>query len=192
MSIFYGNNEKSDTRSFTIRLDTKILKNLKSYAKKENSSTNSVINQLLTQAVDWDISAARAGWVPVPKSILVEVLNRLSDEELNNISKKQVKTVLHDMLLTMRSGDTVADWISIIRSRAKASNFHYTEIDETNYIQIVLRHDLGQKFSCYLKAFQKNAFNELGCKVRTKHTSNTLSLIIDKNYLDYNEKNTVV
>ena len=92
------------------------------------------------------------------------------------------------MLLTMRGKGDVEDMISIIRSRAKASNFHYSEIDESEYLKILSRHDMGARFSKYLIAFYDESFKELQCKAEFDFTENTFSGIIDKKFFNLSEQ----
>jgi len=188
MSNFYEENSKSKPESFTIRIEKGILNKLRSYSKTEKMTINSVINQLLSQSVDWDISAAKAGWIPMPKPILLEIFEKLSEDEIKNITEKHAKTALRDMLLTMKGKCDVSDWLSLLRSRAKTSNFHYSESDEIESVKVVLRHDLGIKFSLYLNSFHEEVFNELGCKVELDYTPNVLSIVIDKKYLNSSEQ----
>ena len=188
MSNFFEEKEKSKSENFTIRIDPKILKTIRSYAKSQKSTVNSVINELLSQSVEWDITAARAGWFPMPKEIIVTLFERIPEDHLLSFGRKYGKKATREMLLTMRGKGDVDDMVSIIRSRSKASNFHYSEIDDVDSLKILIRHDMGTRFSKYLIAFYDESFKELKCKAEFDFTENTFSVIIDKKFFNFSEQ----
>ncbi len=188
MSTFFEEKKTVKSENFTIRIDPKVLESIRSYAKTEKSTINAVINQLLLQSVEWDITAARAGWFPIPKEIIVNIFEQVSEKYLLELASKFGKKVTREMLLTMRGKGDVEDWVSIIRSRAKAANFHYSEIDEVEYLKLVMRHDMGARFSKYLIAFYDESFKELGCKAEFDFTDNTFIVNIDKKFFNASEQ----
>jgi len=188
MSTFFEEKKTEKPENFTIRLDKKTLDIIKAYAKSEKTTVNSVINQLLSQAVEWDITAARAGWFPIPKDIIKRLFELIPEKNLLEISQEYGKKVTREMVLTMRGKGDVEDWISIIRSRAKAANFHYSELDEVEHLRLVIRHDMGPVFSKYLISFYDESFKELGTRAEFDFTENTIIMIIDKKFFDNSER----
>lgn len=175
-------NEKTET--ITARIGKRTLDKLRSYAKSENTTINSAINQLLAHAVDWDIVAAKTGWVPIPKDILISYFERLDDKTIIEVADASGKNVPKDMLLAMRGKLDVKEWISILRSRAKASGFHFSEIVEDDFVKFVMKHDMGMKWSIYFQTYYMSAFNALGCDIDCSLTNNTISYRISRKYYD--------
>ncbi|MEM2159813.1 MAG: hypothetical protein QXN55_02525 [Candidatus Nitrosotenuis sp.] len=169
----YTKNEKTET--ITARINKRTLDKLRSYAKSESTTINSAINQLLSHAVDWDIVAAKTGWVPVPKDILMAYFEKLDDHTIMEVADMSGKNVPKDMLLAMRGKIDVKEWISILRSRAKAAGFHFSEIIEDDFVKFVMKHDMGMKWSIYFQTYYDSAFKALGSPIECSLTNNTVS-----------------
>jgi hypothetical protein len=175
-------NEKTET--ITARISKGTLSKLRSYAKSESTTLNSAINQLLSHAVDWDVVAAKTGWVPIPKDILISYFGKLSDKTIMEIADASGRNVPKDLLLAMRGKFDISEWISILRSRAKAAGFHFSEIIEDDSVKFVMKHDMGMKWSIYFQTYYDSAFQALGCNVDFSVTNNTVSYKIDKKDYD--------
>jgi len=171
-------NEKSET--ITARINKRTIKKIRVYAKAENTTINSTINQLLSHAVDWDIVAAKTGWIPIPKEILVAFLEKLDDSIIIEVAEECAKHIPKDLLLAMRGKVNAKEWISILRSRAKAAGFHFNEIEEEDYIKFVMKHDMGMKWSTYFLTYYNESFRVLGCDIDCDITNNTISYKINK------------
>ncbi|HET8719685.1 MAG TPA: hypothetical protein VFM64_01675 [Candidatus Nitrosotenuis sp.] len=175
-------NEKTET--ITARISKKTLDKIRSYAKSESTTINSAINQLLSHAVDWDIVAAKTGWVPIPRDILIAYFEKLDDKVIMEVAESNGKNVPKDMLLAMRGKFDIKEWISILRSRAKAAGFHFSEIVEDEYVKFVMKHDMGLKWSIYFQTYYDTAFKTLGCSAECSVTNNTVSYNINKKDYD--------
>ena len=172
------------TETITARIGKDTLNKLRSYAKSESTTINSAINQLLSHAVDWDIVAAKTGWVPIPKDILIAYFDKIDDKTIMEIAESNGRNVPKDMLLAMRGRFDVREWISILRSRAKAAGFHFSEILEDDSVKFVMKHDMGMKWSIYFQTYYDSAFKALGCTVDFNITNNTISYKISKKDYD--------
>lgn len=172
------------TETITARIGKKTLDKLRSYAKSESTTINSAINQLLSHSVDWDIVAAKTGWVPIPKDILIAYFEKLDDKVIIEVAESCGRNVPKDMLLAMRGKFDLNEWISILRSRAKAAGFHFSEIIEDDFVKFVMKHDMGIKWSIYFQTYYQSAFKALGCTVECSITNNTVSYKINKKDYD--------
>lgn len=172
------------TETVTARINKQTLNKLRSYAKSENITLNSAINQLLSHAVDWDIVAAKTNWIPIPKDILMSYFEKLDDATIMGVAEDSGKHVPRDMLLAMRGNLDIKEWVSILRSRAKASGFHYVEIVEDDYVKFIMKHDMGMKWSIYFQTYYISSFKMLGCDAEFSITNNTVSYLISRK--DYN------
>jgi hypothetical protein len=171
-------NEKTET--LTARVKKQTLEKLRSYAKTENTTLNSAINQLLSHAVDWDVAASKTGWIPIPKDILVSYFDRLDEKTIIEVADTSGKNVPRDLLLAMRGKHDIREWISVLRSRAKAAGFHYSEMIEDDHIKFVMKHDMGIKWSTYFQSYYDSAFRVLGCELEFSITHNTISYKISR------------
>jgi len=175
-------NDKTET--ITARINKNTLNKIRSYAKSENTTINSTINQLLSHAVDWDIVASKTGWIPIPKDILIAFFDKLEDSIIMNVAEESGKHISKDLVLAMRGKVDVKEWISILRSRAKASGFHFSEMEEDDHFKFVMKHDMGRKWSIYFLTYYNSSFKVLNCDIDCEITNNTISYKISKKDYD--------
>lgn len=178
-----GETTEGKNESITFRIDKKVLDKLRSYAKNQKTTLNSTVNQSLEHSVDWDILAAATGWIPMPKNVLISILNKLDEKTIAELATKMGKSVPRDILFGMKGKSSVREWISILKSRARAAGFHYNEIEENESIKFITQHDMGIKWSIYFKTYYESAFMELGCNAEFDLTNNTLVYTVDKKYI---------
>lgn len=169
-------------KTVTFRIDKTVLDKIKSHATFERITLNALVNQLLAHAVDWDVVASKSGWVPVPKALLMSWFDKLDDKEIISIAEEKGKHVSRDMLFAMKGKYDVWEWISVLRGRAKAAGFSFTQLDDKNEVKFIMRHDMGMKWSKHFKTFYESAFKELGCNVKFDLTENTIIYRLDKKY----------
>lgn len=178
-------NEKNKTVTF--RIDKNVLDKIKSHATFERITLNALVNQLLAHAVDWDLVATKSGWIPVPKALLMSWFDKLDEKEIQGIAEEKGKLVSRDMLYAMKGKYGILEWISILRGRAKAAGFSFTQIDDKNDVKFIMRHDMGIKWSKHFKSFYESAFKELGCAVKFDLTENTIVYKLDKKYVQHDD-----
>lgn len=170
-------------KTITFRIDSIVLDKLKNHGKFEKVTLNALVNQLLAQAVDWDVKAAKAGWVPIEKSVLEETLHNIDEKTIIDIAKMAGKIIAKDMSLSMLGNFGVNEWVSILKLRAKAAGFGFSEVNDGDYKKFVMRHGMGYKFSLHWKTFYEYCFKELGCPVSFDITENTTVYKVPKKYL---------
>lgn len=169
-------------KTVTFRIDKEVLDKIKSHATFERITLNALVNQLLTHAVDWDLVAAKSGWVPISKELLIAWFDRLDDKVIQSIAEEKGRMISRDMLYAMKGKYDIWQWISVLRGRAKAAGFSFTQLEDKNDLKFIMRHDMGLKWSKHFKAFYESAFKELGCTVKFDLTENTIVYKLDKKY----------
>src|SRR5574338_1542837 len=127
MSTDLTNGEKSE--SITFRLDKQRMDKLRSQSKNDGISLNSLVNQLLSHCLDWDVVSAKAGWFPIPKYSFISLLDKLDEKTISEVGEQVGKVISKDMLLKMRGYYNLAGWISVLKSRARAAGFGLTEME---------------------------------------------------------------
>jgi hypothetical protein len=110
--------------------------------------------------------------------------DKLDDNTIIEVADLAGQHVPKDMLLAMRGKVDVEGWISILRSRAKAAGFHFSEIVEDDYVKFVMKHDMGLKWSTYFQTYYDSAFKALGASVNCSISNNAISYAIDKKHYD--------
>lgn len=174
---------RESTGTVTFRIDAQILAKLKKHALYEKSTVNGLVNKLLLQAVEWDIVAAKAKWIPTEREIVKSILDKLDDKMIIQVAQEEGKQIPRDLCLSMRGNYSVNDWIDIIKMRSAVAGFDLTEIDAGKMMAFVMRHDLGKKYSIHCKAFYEQAFESLECPATFEISENTLVFKIPKSNL---------
>ncbi len=177
------NTKAPATETITFRINKRVLEAIKEISNQGGISVNTLINQILNKAVMWDIAATQSGWVPIPKQTLVSIMDQIDDKNIIEIAHKNGKIIPKDILYIMKGNIEIRNWIDVLKYRAIAAGFKYSEYEENNYFKFVTQHDMGMKWSNYFSAYYDTAFKELGGSAKITATENTVIYQIDKKYL---------
>ena len=90
---------KSPNGSVTFRFDNEILSKLRNEADQKRISLNTLASQIFQSYVEYDMYASRAGMVSFPKSLLVRIMGRLSEQEVGQLSEYIAKNEFKEMIL---------------------------------------------------------------------------------------------
>lgn len=170
-------------QTITFRIDSHVYEKLKKHANFERVTLNTTVNQLLSHAVNWDVVAAKAGWVPVEGPVLKSILDSLDEDEIIRIAKMAGDSIARDMSLSMMGSFTVSNWVNILNLRSTSAGFGFSQIDDGESIKFIMKHDMGTKFSLHWKAFYEYGFKRLGCPVTLEYTENTVVYRIPRKQL---------
>ena len=167
------NQEK--TRSISFRLPDDLVEDIQTEARNNDVSPNVLVHQILERYTRWDSNAAKAGYVPVTKGLIFELLNRISEKEIVEIANFVEKNEFTDIALLLRNKFDIESVLDIIEMRAKVSGFPYRYTVKDTIHSFVIQHDINEKWSLYLASRYKSAFEELGLtNVKFKITANTI------------------
>jgi len=98
---------KRRTRSTTYRLPEDMLQDLDAVAKQEEVSQNLLVKQILDSYLRWEVSATKAGWVVMPRAVLMKIINELDEKSIIKIGSDSAKAVFKDISSTWGS---LLDW----------------------------------------------------------------------------------
>ena len=152
---------ESKTASF--RIDLGLLDELQQEAELKQVSLNTLANQIFKEYVEWYASAPKAGYVTVRKSLIVRMLNDLTEDEILDYARTTAKDS-RDINLLLTGEYTLQSVLRVIEHKVRISGYRYRrelKDDSQNYI---IQHDLGRKWSLYLGALFKSEFEEVGLK----------------------------
>jgi hypothetical protein len=168
------------TESVSLRLDKNTWNKLKISAKKQKTSPNSLVSQILDSHIEWEMNAVEAGWAIMPKLFLIELFKTIDKDKMEKTITRLSVRMAKDINLYMRGKHDLESWLSILRARSERSGFNWTEYEESGKLEIVMQHDMGENWSMYFKTFYENVFHDLGVKTEFDYTDNTLLIKIDK------------
>ena len=164
------------TETSTFRLEKDVLEKLREEAKTEKISLNAYVNQIITKFVEWYSPAQKAGMVPLPKQLLIMIMDKLSDEQIIQIAENMVTKEIRDIILVLKGENNISGFLSVIESWAKTSNFPITHQElGGNTHKYVISHEMGKNWSLYFGVIFTRMFEDLGIKrVNCEITNKTL------------------
>ncbi len=171
-------NKKSITEHASFRINKKVLESLKKVSREEHLSLNTYVNRVLDSHLNWNLLAPEVGWVVMLKSPLKEIIKNLENETIVQISKNSAESGSKEIALSMRGKYGIDEWVSILKNRAKSSDFPIKEYLEKDTIRLVMYHDMGEKWSLFFETYYNTVFFEMGVNVQSEYTENSILLEI--------------
>jgi len=172
------------SESVTFRIESKTLKNLRREAEQKDISTNTLVNKIIKDHLNWHSNAAKAGFISVRKAFVSTVIKYLPELEIISLAQYVAKTTNKDSILLMKNEYTIKSALDFLESWIKISDYPYRH-EETNNDHnkhsYIIQHDMGMKVSIYLASLLQFLFEELGQNNRIEFdkTENTLAFTID-------------
>jgi hypothetical protein len=160
-------------KSVSLRLSSPNLDKLKVEAKNEGLTLNALVNQILREYIQWDMTATKAGWVVVLSDVLKRLMNELEEKTLYKIAVATADST-KDVRLMMTGNDTIDGFFSILRNRLRKSGISYMESSENRMIRFVIHHNMGKKWSFFYKTQHERMLQNLGQSSTLDFTENTL------------------
>ncbi|HEV2193698.1 MAG TPA: hypothetical protein VGR54_08795 [Nitrosopumilaceae archaeon] len=160
-------------KSISIRLPSTSLDKLRVKAKIEGLNLNMLVNHILTEYLQWDSTASKAGWVVVLADVLKELMNELDEKTLYKIAIKTADST-KDVRLMMTGDNTIDGFFSILRNRLRKSGIDYLESSEKGMIKFIIHHNMGKKWSFFYKTQHERMLENLGRQATLDFTENTL------------------
>jgi hypothetical protein len=158
---------KSLNGSVTFRFDNEILNKLRDEADQKRISLNTLASQIFQSYVEYDMYASRAGMISFPKSLLVRIMDRLSEQEVEQLSEYIGKNEFKELNLLMRNEYTLSAFLGLIESWLRVCGFGYRR-DIVDGIQtFVIQHDMGKRWSVYIEKLIRYVFEDLGQAIPT-------------------------
>lgn len=174
-----GNSEISQKKeNLTLRIEPEILEVIKHKAKTENVSINYTVNKMLQTFTEWNKFGPDAGWIPMPKQLLVNLIEKFSEPEILELASKKGNDIAQGILLFMDGEYDLDSWLCFLKNRANASGFRFSEQRGKNSIKCLLHHDLGRRWSLWFKSFYEIVFSNLGKKATFEISDNAIAVIV--------------
>lgn len=171
-------NKKPETEHASFRINKKILESLKTISREDHQSLNTYVNRIFDSHLNWNLLAPEVGWVVMLKSAMKEIINTLDSEAIVQIARNSAEGGSKEIALSMRGKYGIDEWISILKNRAKSSDFTLKEYKEKDTIRLVLYHDMGERWSLFFETYYNTVFFELGANVQSEYTENSIMLEI--------------
>lgn len=147
------------TEPSTFRLNRKLLEELKAESRQKDISLNSLVNQIIKAHIDWHARAAAAGFIPIRRELIRELLEYLDEKEIDDLAHRVVKHLTSTaMMVILRKGDGNSV-VELLERWIRISGLSYSLEVEGSSRTYVIQHDMGRKWSYYLaRLFEEVAF----------------------------------
>ncbi len=131
-------------------------------ARARKISTNALIGIILTKYAEWDRFADRFGYVSVSRELFRRLLENSERDEIANISSElgaRLPNELMNFWFKRANLDSILALISLYCTYGGAGQYEL-ETDGSTYT-VTAHHDLGEKWSLFLKGLFGRAMAEL-------------------------------
>lgn len=172
--------KKRRTETIAFRLDGAMIEKLRNEAGHKDISLNTLVSHIFKQHIDWHSNAAKAGFLTVRKSLIVELLKLASEEQLAEIAEHVAKKGTRDFVLMLRNEYNITSALDVIETWIRIAGYPYRH--DVNYTKhyYTIHHDMGKKWSVYLKEQYESLFEDFGLKrVDFTMTDTMLSFAVD-------------
>ena len=110
------------TVTMTFRIDESIMNKLRNESEQREVSLNTLVNQILKRFVEWGVFENKVGIIPMPKPIVVELFENMSEDEIIDMAKRVGKNVVKDIALFMKHEINVDSFLEWFETRMKVSS----------------------------------------------------------------------
>lgn len=149
------------TEPSTFRINKKILEELRLESRQKDISLNSLANQIFKAHIEWHSRAASAGFIPIRRELIKELLDPLTNKQIDDLAHRVVKHLVGTAMLVIvrkHNGNLV---IELLERWIRISGLIYHLHAEDNDRTYVIKHDMGRKWSYYLARLFEEAAYEL-------------------------------
>lgn len=166
--------------SISLRLDSIVLDTLRQEASQKGITLNRLVSQTIKERVDWYSNAARAGFIPVRRKLMVTLIEKFSEEEICSLAEYIAMRDTKDCVLLLRSEYSIESATDVMETWVRISGYAYRhEIHDTRH-SYVIEHDMCKKWSLYLAELFKNILAQFNLKgIGFDITENSLAFALD-------------
>ena len=168
--------------SITLRFRNGILNSLRREAKQKRINVNTLCSQILADHTEYSSYASTSGMISFPKSLLITMMERLNEDEVEKLSEHIAKNEFKDLILLLKGQYSLKSYLDTIEAWLRISNFQYSyNIDRENKYRLVIQHDMGKRWSLYFEKLFSHAFHSLnlaGSRMQCEITDNIVAFTI--------------
>lgn len=152
---------QSEKGNVTFRFNNQILGQLRDESDQKRISLNTLASQIFQSHVEYHMYASKAGMVSFPKTLLVRIMDRLSEREVESLSELIAKNEMKDMTLLMKNEYSIPAFLDMFESWLRVSGFVYRRDISGSVQTFVIQHDMGKRWSTYFVKLIEHIFEDL-------------------------------
>lgn len=135
----------------TIRLSKTLERSLEREAKSRKTSLNSFVTSILARYDEWDRLAQKFGMMTVPADEVVDILDGLTDAQIEKIARKcgqSIPKAIMDFWFSKITAETFLKYLSLRMNYQRLVN-HEVITDAEGQFVLTARHEHGRKWSIW-------------------------------------------
>lgn len=151
------------SESLTFRIAKDNANKLRAEALKKGISINSFVNEILKSYFEWYIFEPNIGFVSILKPVVKEVFTKMSKEQIAEIAENTANQETENCIYFMKGKMDLDCFLSWLENRMKNSSIQLSHtFDYSSKIQTyVIKHDICENWSLYLKEIIEHIFNDV-------------------------------
>ena len=143
-----------------ITIPTDKIDQLQHECENKHISLNTKINQIIKDYLDWYSKTSPARMCYVPKSLITQAINQLTEQQLSKYAQHMVDD-LREMSILLRGEFNISSFLDMLCIWLKiARTPNRFERDDGHNYKIVIRHDIGYKYSYLIKEMFRRVMEE--------------------------------
>jgi len=167
------------TESSSFRLEKEIFEDFKKHAKDKGLTTNSLINKIMREYMEWGSKVPSIQLIPYPSLIIMELLKNHTEEEIRKIGRDHAKENFSENLLLVKNEESVEAFLEFTKDWCDAAGFPYSMKEKDGVVNFTIRHNHSKMFSMLMDEVIKTDIEILTKKrPETKMMANSVSFWI--------------
>jgi hypothetical protein len=164
--------EASQPRTF--RIDADVMRGLEDEAKKQGATVNGLTCRILRKYVNVGTKLEQFQILSLPKKDLLDLLNSIDDKIIAKLAVSMGRTTAKEIMLQLYGDLSVKTYLQFLAifldGYSNWGSFYTEETDEG--VKIRISHDLGNKWSLFLKNYlEASSLEVTSKKPEFKHVS---------------------
>jgi hypothetical protein len=154
------NELENKSEMMIIMIPTDKIDQLQQESENKQISLNTKINQIIKDHLDWYSKTSPARMSYVPKSLITQAINQLTEQQIFESAQHMVDD-LRDMSILLRGEFSISSFLDLLRIWLKIARApNRFELDDGHNYKIVIRHDMGYKYSYLIKEVFRRIIQE--------------------------------
>jgi predicted DNA-binding ribbon-helix-helix protein len=167
------------TQSSSFRLEKDVFTEFKKHADKQNITTNSLINKVMKEYVEWGALIPAINLIPISATLIVTFLKNHTEEQIRDIARKHAEIHMAENLLIIKNEVSVDSFLQGLQRWCNSAGFPISIRERNGSIRYTIMHKQGAKFSILVEETIKTSIEILSeKKTGIKHTTNSVSFWI--------------
>lgn len=163
--------------TISFRIGESAFKALQNDAKKNNTSLNTLANQLFTTYAEYDRYLQKFHMIKVSGPTFKHILNAVTKEAIVEAGKSAGSSVPESFILAKMGDISASSAVEYLRLMGAYANlFDYSEITSTGRTSVTLTHDLGANGSVFLASYVEALFKSAKKDVKIAQYENGVTI----------------